>query len=132
MLERTAHATVFLLHDASAAGLNLAAHLREQLDIPDTVQIHPVGLRPIHVQRLHLFASRRPAQTPTFYAWPAYLTPDEYAWLYAGWCAEVAALPPARLLLRLRRILTDTVPPPRRLYSIRRDRSIGFLTWPEA
>jgi hypothetical protein len=132
MLTRTPGATVFLLHDASAAGLTLAAHLREQLDIPEAVQINPVGLRPSHAQRLHLFASRRTTETPAFYTWPAYLTPGEYAWLYTGWCAEVAALPPVRLLLRLRRIITDTVPPPRRLYNIQRDRSIGFLTWPEA
>jgi hypothetical protein len=132
MLARTSGATVFLLHDASAAGLSLAATLRERLNIPEAVQINPVGLRPTHAQRLHLFARRRAAETPAFYTWPAYLTPSEYAWLYAGWCTEVAALPPMRLLLRLRRIITDTVPPPRRLYSMRRDRSIGFLTWPEA
>lgn len=131
MLLRTPEAHVYLLHDASAAGVALVSRLRTHLQLPAPIPISAVGLRPVHAFRLHLFATRVPACAPEPHDWPAYLTPAERAWLQAGWCAEVAAVRPARLLLALRRILLSLVPPPFQLPDWRRERAIGFLTWPE-
>lgn len=132
MLARTPQARVLLLHDASAEGLALVTHLRERLEVPEQVDVAAVGLRPVHARRLHLFATRSGSPALHRQHWPAYLLPRERAWLERGWCAEVSAVQPARLLLKLRRIVTGNLPPAFRLYNPRRDREIGFMTWPEA
>lgn len=129
MLERTPGATVFFLHDASPAGLALAAHLPDHLHIPEGVAYTVTGLRPLHAMRLRLFAQHAPASEIA--ALPSALTLPERIWLRAGWQAEVAAIRPAGLLGRLRRIVTGNVSPPRRLlFSLRREREIGFMSWP--
>lgn len=130
MLERTPGARVSLLHDASCAGLRLAAALHEQFDLPETIQTAAIGLRPTHAQRLHLFAKHTPAAETSDDVLPSYLTPGERRWLRAGWSAEVAALHPVRLLVKTRRILTDNVVSRWQLYNPRRDRTTGFMTWP--
>jgi hypothetical protein len=132
MLARTPGASVFFLHDASVEGLLHAARLRAQLDIPDTIPLIAIGLRPMHAMRLHLFAERIPHTNACVHSLPLSLSTQEYGWLQRGWCAEVAAVHPVRLLLRLRRILTDTVPPAWKPFDLRSDRNIGFMTWPEA
>jgi len=130
MLLRTPTAGVYLLHDAGAEGVALANQVRAHLELPDTIALISIGLRPAHALRLHLFATRTPASMVAVHDWPAALTPHERTWLHAGWCAEVAAVKPARLLLALRRIVLDLVPPPRRLPDWRRERAGGFMTWP--
>ncbi|MGW4768169.1 hypothetical protein ACWEO2_09005 [Nocardia sp. NPDC004278] len=46
--------TIYLLHDASAAGLTFPARLRELTEIPDGVRVVPLGLRPRQAGTLHL------------------------------------------------------------------------------
>ncbi|MFP4438302.1 MAG: hypothetical protein ACLFVO_13735 [Chloroflexaceae bacterium] len=132
MLQRTPEAGVYLLHDAGAEGVALAAQVRARLELPDTIPLMPIGLRPAHALRLHLFATRTPPVVIEQQDWPTSLTSRERAWIEAGWCAEVAAVKPARLLLALRRILLGLVQPPRRLPDWRRERASGFMTWPTA
>jgi hypothetical protein len=130
MLVRTPGASVYLLHDADAPGVALAAQVRARLELPDTIPLTSIGLRPAHALRLHLFATRTPLAVLEQQDWPTSLTARERAWLQAGWCAEVAAVKPARLLLALRRIVLGLVPPPRRLPDWRHERASGFMTWP--
>jgi hypothetical protein len=132
MLLRTPTAGVYLLHDAGAESVTLAAQVRARLELPDTIPLTSVGLRPAHAFRLHLFATRAPVAVIEQPDWPTYLTARERAWLDAGWCAEVAAVKPARLLPALRRIVLGLVPPARRLPDWRRERAGGFMTWPTA
>jgi hypothetical protein len=132
MLSRTPESRVLLLHNASAAGLELAARLPAALELPAHVRFDSLGLRPLHAMRLHLFAAQNPLHGTPRALWPPALRPGEVRWLRHGWCAEVAAVPPISLLLKLRRIVAGTMPPPRRLFDLRRDREIGFMTWPVA
>ncbi len=132
MLARTPGATVSLLHDASMEGLGLVDSLRDALEIPAAVRVAAIGLRPAHAMQLRLFARRAAPPPDTGADWPAYLSPQEKLWLGQGWQAELAAIHPLRLLLKLRRILTGNLPPPWRLFDLRRDREIGFMTWPHA
>jgi hypothetical protein len=120
MLERARHPRVYAFHDASAAGLSWAASLRLGVSAP----LHDIGLTPAHAMRLRLVASRGARQDADAFS---HFSPVERAWLADGWSAEVAALPPARLLRALRRIMLGIVPqtpptPPRR--------DAGFLTMP--
>jgi len=130
MLQRTPAACVYLLHDADAPGVALATQVRARLELPDTITLMSIGLRPAHALRLHLFATRTPTAVIEQQDWPTYLTSRERAWLEAGWCAKVAAVKPARLLSALRRIVLGLVPPARRLPDWRRERAGGFMTWP--
>jgi hypothetical protein len=141
MLTRSSdtQARIFFLHDASIEGMALAASLRERLDIPDTLRVVDIGLRPTHAMRLHLFARRTlPTKRtePAAFSSPSHsflssLSSGEGAWLQRGWSAEVAAVVPAELVLKLRRIVTGEALPPRSLLTdLRRDRSTGFMSWP--
>lgn len=132
MLVRASDAHIFFLHDASANGFALAVSLREQLDVPQSVRVVPIGLRPLHARRLHLFVTHVPGADTIDIddRRLANLPPGERAWVQRGLCAEVAAIPPATLLLKLRRIVSENVGPTRRLFPIRRDREVGFMTWP--
>lgn len=131
LLARTPGARVCFLHDASLQGLHLAATLAPRLCLPATAHYVPIGLRPVHAMRLHLFAL--PLAPPNPHDLPALPTGEQH-WLRQGWQAEVAAVPPADLLLKLRRIVAGTVPATRPWYqrfSLQHERQIGFMTWPE-
>lgn len=139
MLARTSEVSIFFLHDASAEGLALALSLRDNLELNEMlrhVEVTAVGLRPIHAMRLHLFASRgspaaaQPAISP---AWLPVLSWREQHWLRQGWKADVAAVPPSDLLVKLRRIVGGRVPPhPDLMARLRNARQNGFMTWPVA
>lgn len=129
MLERTAGARVYLLHDASLPGLALIDQLAE-LGLPANIRSTALGLRPIHAMRLHLFAATGPPVPGA--AELAGLTARERAWLQSGRHAEVQAIRPLRLLRALRRLLLDPPPPLRRWPDLRRARAVGFMTWPDA
>lgn len=131
MLARTPEARVYLLHDASSTGLALIPRLRERLQVPEAVRVTAIGLRPAHAWQLHLVATRTHGSVEQHEEWPAYLAPRERAWLHAGWCAEIAVIKPERLLLALRRIILDITPPTFKLPDWRRERAIGFMTWPD-
>lgn len=128
MLTRSRRATVFVLHDAGAAGLELTRGLRGRLGLPPAVVLAPLGLRPLHARQMHLFATRSAPVAPR--PLPPWLTPDERAWLAAGRQAEVAAISPPRLLRTLRRFITGSaaVPPVR----FRAMRAAGFMDTPGA
>jgi hypothetical protein len=128
MLGRTPGARVYLLHDASPEGLAFAAGFGSEAGLPDGVPVTPLGVRPSHAWRMHLFASRGALSVAETPCWPVYLTPRERAWLEAGWRAEAASIAPARLLRALRRILLGPVSAPARPGSYR---NLGFMTWPE-
>lgn len=141
MLTRSSdtHGRIFFLHDASIEGMALAASIRERLDIPNSLRVVDIGLRPTHAMRLHLFARHTlPTKRtePAAFSSPSHsflssLSQGERAWLQRGWSAEVAAVVPAELVLKLRRIVTGEALPPRSLLTdLRRDRSTGFMTWP--
>jgi hypothetical protein len=73
--------------------------------------------------RLRLVASRGPRRA----APPgALLSPVERAWLDDGWSAEVASVPPVRLLRALRRIMLGIAPSAPSLPT----RDAGFMTLP--
>ncbi|GIJ44493.1 hypothetical protein Val02_13790 [Virgisporangium aliadipatigenens] len=118
--------TVFVLHDASLAGLAAVAAAREAF--PEATPVEPLGLRPAHAAALHLTRRRGEGGIPGAQArlW----APWERDWLARGNTAEVAAVPPARLLRTVHRLVRGfrkvrTVPRLRQLSAV------GYLTWPE-
>jgi hypothetical protein len=92
--------TVYLLHDATAAG----AAWRDGLENGIACRVVPLGLRPEQARALHLV--RGPS---------------------GG--AELAAVPPVHLLRVLRRLLGKPRPPTGPT-SVRGRAGLGFLTWP--
>ena len=129
MLARTPAARVYLLHDASPAGLTAATTARARLALPPGPRLRAVGLRPAQALRLHLFARRSDAP-PDVATWPG-LAPRERDWLAAGWWAEVEAVPPAQLLRALRRLMPARAPVSRRRARLRPAREAGFMSWPD-
>lgn len=131
MLTRADAARILVLHDASRSGLALMQGLRQRLNAPAGIPIRSIGLRPIHAQRLHLFAIREQiSPIPPgieFRGLPA----REQTWLQHGWSAEIAAVRPAHLLRALRRIIVRAPSPTRPTFDLRRERTIGFMTWPD-
>lgn len=98
MLRRNPRLVVFVLHDASANGLQLPGQMRQAQWFPDSaIRIVDLGLRPRHAQQMHLLVLQAP---PT--ALPdvvrGTLTPDELQWLGAGHIAELSAMRPAKLM----------------------------------
>ncbi|MET8875333.1 hypothetical protein [Nocardia sp. NPDC004604] len=120
--------TIYLLHDANAAGLTFPARLRELTEIPDGVRVVPLGLRPRQAGTLHLPHVRGPV--PNMYA--AQLDSWERAWLRRGRYIEVEAVRPASLLRTVHRLVREVRPPRRTFTELRRARKAGFLTWPAA
>lgn len=116
--------TVYLLHDASAAGLTFPARLRALTDVPAGVRVVALGLRPRQAAPLHLVHGRGPVSTPD-----VPVSPWEAAWLARGRFTELAAVRPAVLLRTVHRLVRE-VRPVRPQWSTGRD--VGFLTWPAA
>lgn len=130
MLRRSEKGRVYFLHNASPEGLALVPGLRHRLGVSPDIRITAMGLRPAQALHLHLFAERHlsPAKLPS--EWPAYLSARERAWLRAGWQTETQALHPVRLLRALRRIMLGPPVKKTRIPSLRRDQTVGFMTWP--
>ena len=110
MLAR-AHGTIYVLHDTSPADLAFPERLPTLTDIPDGVDIVPIGLRPAQTAPLHLTRIRGAAPG-------------------RGRVVEVESVNPAVLLRSVHRLVRDVHRPPTTLIDIRRARRTGFLTWP--
>ncbi|MFJ4553021.1 hypothetical protein ACIP4X_28175 [Streptomyces sp. NPDC088817] len=129
-LERAEGATVHVLHDASPAGIALPARVREGLG-PVPVRVASLGLVPRHAEALRLVSGRRPGPVPPLGPMRGGLSPSEVAWLAGGRFAEVAAVPPARLVRAVLRLTRGPRPARRSAWSDLRDlRTAGFMTWP--
>ncbi|MFB7325018.1 hypothetical protein [Streptomyces sp. NPDC056190] len=130
-LERTEGATVHVLHDASPAGIALPARVRQELG-PVPVRVASLGLVPRHAQALRLVSGRRPGPLSPLGPMPSGLRPSEVDWLAEGRFAEVAAVPPARLLRAVLRLTRGPRSAHRSVWSDLRDlRTAGFMTWPD-
>ncbi|MFI8185488.1 hypothetical protein ACIF70_33920 [Actinacidiphila glaucinigra] len=131
-LERAGDATVHVLHDASPSGIALPGRIREALGAA-RVRVEPLGLVPRHAEALHLVSGRGPRPVPPLVPLPQGLRPREARWLAAGRFAEVAAVPPARLLRAVLRIARGPRPPRHSVRGeLRELRASGFMTWPDA
>jgi hypothetical protein len=111
--------TVYVLHDASAAGFAFG-----RTAFPGR-RVKRLGLRPAHAATMHLPRAPRVAAA----AVAAGLKPWEDRWLSAGNVAEVAAINPARLVRTLHRLVRDHkrgTPRP----ALRHLAAVGFLSWP--
>ncbi|MGW3286677.1 hypothetical protein ACWDR3_18765 [Streptomyces sp. NPDC001002] len=97
------------------------------------VRVASLGLVPRHAQTLRLVAGRRPRPVPPFGPLPPGLRPAEVDWLAAGRFAEVAAVPPAKLLRAVLRLTRGPRPTRHSVWGeLRGLRSAGFMTWPDA
>lgn len=105
MLARTGSGRIFFLHDADFAAYTQILNLRERLALPAAAKLTILGLRPVHAERLHLFAGRKNSFSKSDLESVKFLSEIEKQWLAAGFCAEVATVPPARLLRVLRRLI---------------------------
>ncbi|MGA5194336.1 hypothetical protein [Streptomyces exfoliatus] len=133
-LERAGGATVHVLHDASPSGIALPARVRAGLGPVPGVRVVSLGLVPRHAAALRLPSGRGPAPGPGALAdRPAALRPREAEWLASGRFAQVAAVPPARLVRTVLRLTRGPRPPRDCLWSgLRGLRGTGFMTWPAA
>ncbi|MCX5015365.1 hypothetical protein OG765_31085 [Streptomyces sp. NBC_00555] len=133
-LERADGATVHVLHDASPEGVKLPARVRAALGPVPGVRVGSLGLVPRHAAALRLPSGRGPAPTPAAGAdWPAALRPREAAWLARGRFAQVAAVPPARLVRTVLRLTRGPRPPRDSTWGeLNGLRTAGFMTWPTA
>ncbi|MEV6400486.1 hypothetical protein AB0M39_37865 [Streptomyces sp. NPDC051907] len=130
-LRRAQGATVHVLHDASPEGVALPARVRAALGPVPGVRVASIGLVPRHVAALRLPSGRGPAPAAALGPWPPALRPREVAWLAQGRFAEVAAVPPARLVRTVLRLTRGPRPPRTSLWSdLRGLRATGFMTWP--
>lgn len=139
MLSQAERATVYLLHDASTAGLAFPAHFTAAAQLPPGVRTIALGLRPRQAMTLHLTHGRRPPTphrgarhnaTPGASGIWASLTGREHAWLREGHFVEVEAVPPAALLRTLHRMVREISPPRPTRQRLRDIRDTGFLSRP--
>ncbi|MEV8531511.1 hypothetical protein [Streptomyces sp. NPDC051211] len=133
-LERAGGATVYVLHDASPQGVVLPARVRAALGAVPGVRVTSLGLVPRQAAALRLPSGRRPAPAAAERAaWPGALRPQEVAWLERGRFVQLDAVPPARLVRTVLRLLRGARPPRDSLWSgLRGLRGTGFMTWPAA
>lgn len=137
-LERADGATVHVLHDASPEGVRLPARVRAALGPVPRVRVSSLGLVPRHAAALRLPSGRGPAlpRAATRAAgsdWRAALRPREAAWLARGRFAQVAAVPPARLVRTVLRLTRGPRPPRDSVWGeLSGLRTAGFMTWPAA
>lgn len=112
MVRRNPHLQVFALHDADAAGCLLPLRLREDLAwFPQPgVTIIDIGLRPRQVaaNANAVLTVQRDGATTLPPGLERLLTRAERAWLATGHRAELAAVPPARLLQIVYRAFTQS------------------------
>lgn len=124
-LARATEPTILLLHDASCIGISAAHALAAT--IPAHAHLRVIGLRPLHAQRLHLFAQRATVVHTSILSATS-LTRRERRWLQRGWYVETAAIPPRTLLRGLRQSM-HPAPAPLNFWQRLRDlRQSGFMT----
>ena len=111
MLSLAEDPQIFFLHNANLAAFSLIKNLRQTLQIAENISLRPIGLRPVHAQRLQLFANKTKSNDFDFSGF-TYLSDKEKKWLLQGNSAEVTAISPVRLLRALRRIILGLEIPP--------------------
>lgn len=105
MLRRNPELQVFVLHDCTPGGCELAYNLaNSEKWFKGIGTVRDVGLRPAQVDAMKL---RRSPESEACPPHPS-LTEAERAWL-SQWKAELAALPPEQLIKRLYREMTRPV-----------------------
>ncbi|MGW0857178.1 hypothetical protein [Streptomyces sp. NPDC002690] len=131
-LERADGATVYVLHDASLRGIALRGEVRTALGPVPGVRVSSLGLVPRHAQAMRLPAGRGPVRRAEPAELPGTLRPQETAWLAGGRFAEVAAVPPARLVRGVLRLTRGPRVARASVWTGLRDlRASGFVTWPD-
>ncbi|WP_327267349.1 hypothetical protein OG233_00795 [Streptomyces sp. NBC_01218] len=131
-LERAGEATVYVLHDAGPRGIALPGRVRAALGPVPGVRVSSLGLVPRHARAMRLPAGRGPVRPAELAGLPATLRPQETAWLARGRFAEVAAVPPDRLVRGVLRLTRGPRVPRASVWTGLRDlRTTGFLTWPD-
>lgn len=114
---------VVVLHDASRAGVQFAAHARAAL--PGRVVLDAgLRVRTVMSKLTMLRLREEPGQPPRDLP----LSPAERGWLAQGWWSPIAAVPPAPLLASVSRAIqraTAAADPDRR-----QAERLGFLSWP--
>lgn len=109
MLSR-AEGTIYLLHDATPAGLTL----RQAITAPPRVRAVTVGLNPRQAGSMHLVHGRGPGAGA----------------LRRGRFVEIAAINPATLLRFVHRVVRGVRGERTQWTDLRRARNLGFLSWP--
>ncbi len=104
MLANAENPQVYFLHNANLPTFMLISILRQTIEMKEDITLRPIGLRPIHAMRLHLFANKTEPQNFDFSEF-IYLNNAEKKWLLDGHSAEVSAISPVRLMRVLRRII---------------------------
>jgi hypothetical protein len=128
MLGNAEEPKVFFLHDASLESFSILSDLRETIDLNNEIPLQPIGLRPVHAKRLHLFASKKNISLQNFNLSNFnYLTDTEKRWLNDGNTVEVSAISPVRLLRVLRRIISGFETPPNSFQNILPQKDLGFI-----
>ena len=126
MLSGAEEPQVFFLHDASLQSFAMIPKLRQTLALKAEIPFRPLGLRPIHARRLHLFAQKNVAPNNDF-AEIDYLDENEKTWLKNGFMAEVSAVSPIRLLRVLRRLILGVEIPTNSFQNTLPQRNLGFM-----
>lgn len=126
MLQKAEEPQVYFLHNASLEALEILRILRTTLDLPENIPLRPLGLRPVHARRLHLFARRNVSREFDFAGFE-YLDESEKKWLLRGNSAEVAAVSPVRLLRVLRRLILGLEIPPSEWQITLPKKNLGFM-----
>ncbi|WP_326999799.1 hypothetical protein OHA72_32280 [Dactylosporangium sp. NBC_01737] len=124
---------VAVIHDASLDGELFLATARHELRGRRVIDL---GLRPRTVLAAKdPFKLRTKDRQPERIAWlkaNTDLTPKELEWLGNGWSSPVAALRPAQLLARVKKVSDHlrraAAPDP----AERAAKAVGFMTWPAA
>jgi hypothetical protein len=111
MLANAESPQVYFLHDASFKAYSILQNLRQTLSLAENIPLRPLGLRPIHAQRLNLFAQKVMAEKVDLNQF-SFLTEGEKQWLETNWKAEISAVSPVRLMRILRRLILDIEIPP--------------------
>ncbi len=128
MLSSAEEAQVFYLHDASWQAISLIPDLHRILSLNYEIPLRPLGLRPIHAQRLHLFAQKEIDFSPNVdLAKISYLDEKEKTWLKSGFKTEVSAVAPVRLLRVLRRLILGVEVPTRNWQIGLPNKNMGFM-----
>lgn len=126
MLEKAEEPQVFFLHNASIEALSILRNLRNTLDLDEKIPLRPLGLRPVHARRLHLFAEKK-FSGKTNFSDLEYLDESERNWLFRGNAAEISAVSPVRLLRVLRRLILGLEIPPSEWQIQLPKRNLGFM-----
>lgn len=126
MLKNAEEPQVYFLHNASLEAFSILQNLRKTLDLDAEIPLRPLGLRPVHARRLHLFAQKNVSREFDFLT-VDFLDESEKKWLLRGNSAEVSAVSPIRLLRVLRRLILGLEIPPSEWQITLPQKNSGFM-----